>query len=117
MTWDYNDEQDRRILEIIQGLENVFDLLEAWRTRIQQVVTFPFKAEICESQEYDSIVQQGDVLKVHEIDDIDDKYGIIAHTRLGRKNIYFPLCELEAIDLNDDGKKIILDYAVWFANR
>ena len=83
----------------------------------QQVVLFPFKAEIVDVQEYDSIVQKGDVLKVHSIDDIDDKYGIVAHTRLGRKKVYFPLCDFEAIDLNDEGKKVIEDYAVWFANR
>jgi hypothetical protein len=62
-------------------------------------------------------VQYGDVLKVHSIDDIDDKYGIIAHARLGRKKIYFPLCELKVIELNDMERKVIDDYSVWFANR
>lgn len=117
MVWDNIEEQDKRILAIIRGLETEYDILKAWRSHIQQVVTFPFKAEIFEVQEYDSIVQQGDQVKVHAIDDIDDKYGIIAHTRFGRKKIYFPLCELEAIDLNDDGGKAIDDYGVWFANR
>jgi hypothetical protein len=81
------------------------------------VVKFPFKAEIFEVQESNSIVQQGDLLKVYSIDDIDDKYGIMAHTRFGRKKIYFPLCELEAIDLNDEERQVIVDYAVWFDNR
>ena len=117
MVWDINDEQDKRILKMIGELENEFDILNAWRSHIQRVVTFPFKAEIVTVQESNSIVQQGDLLKVHAIDDIDDKYGIIANTRFGRKKLYFPLCELEAIDLNDGGKTAILDYAVWFANR
>ncbi|WP_310172435.1 calcium-binding protein [Neobacillus niacini] len=91
--------------KIIRGLESESDILEAWRIRIQQVVTFPFKAEIFEVQEYVSIIQQGDLLKVLAIDDIDDKYGIIAHARFGRKKVYFPLCELEAIDLSHEGKK------------
>lgn len=117
MIWDYNGEQDRRILEIIRDLESESDILEAWRTHIKQVVTFPFKAEIFEVQESDSMVQQGTQLTVHTIDDIEDKYGIIAYARFGRKKVYFPLCELEAIDLNPEGKNVIFDYAVWFANR
>lgn len=45
------------------------------------------------------------LLKVHAIgDNIDDKYGIIASTRFGRKELYFPLCELEALDLSDAEK-------------
>jgi hypothetical protein len=115
MIWDLSE--DRRILEIIQGLDSEIDILEAWRTHIQKMVTFPFKAQIVQVQENDFIVQKGDILKVHSIEDIDDKYGIIAHTRFGRNKLYFPLCELEAVDLNDEGKRVIFDYAVWFANR
>ena len=29
-----------------------------------------------------------------------------------RKKIHFQLCELEAIDLNNEGEKVIFDYAV-----
>lgn len=117
MVWNINDEQDKRILKIIGELENESDILEAWRSHIQRVVTFPFKAEIFVVQVSNSIVQQGDLVKVHAIDDIDDKYGIIANIRFGRRKLYFPLCELEVIDLNARGKMVILDYAVWFANR
>ncbi|MBW8351551.1 calcium-binding protein [Bacillus sp. IITD106] len=117
MSWNYNDEQDRRILEVILDLEDELDILKAWRTRITQVVKFHFTAKIVEFQEKNSIVQQGDLLKIHSIDSIDDKYGIIVHTRLGRKKVYFPLCDLEAIDLDEEGRQVIDDYAVWFANR
>ncbi|AGK53591.1 calcium-binding protein [Bacillus sp. 1NLA3E] len=117
MIWDDDNEVNIRILKIIGDLENEGDILESWRAHIQQVVIFPFVAVLVQVQEYDSIFQQGDRLKVHAIDDIDDKYGIIANTRLGRKKILFPLCELEAVELNDEGKKAIYDYAVWFANR
>lgn len=68
-------------------------------------------------QDSNLIVKQGDRLKVHSIEDIDDKYGIIAHTRFGRKKIYFPLCELEAIDLDANERQVVDDYAVWFANK
>lgn len=117
MAWDINDEQDKRILKIIGELENVWDILEAWRAHIQEVVTFPFKAKIVEVQDYGSIVQQGDRLNVHSIEDIDEKYGIIVHTRFGKKKIYFPLCDLESINMNDEVIKVMDDYAVWFANR
>ncbi|GIN57385.1 calcium-binding protein [Lederbergia ruris] len=117
MIWNSNHKQDRRILEVIQDVEDELEILEAWKSRITQIVKFPFMAEIVEFQEFRSIVQQGDRLKVHSVDSIDEKYGIIVHTRLGREKIYFPLCDLEAIDLNDEGRQVIDDYAVWFANR
>ncbi|MTT32061.1 hypothetical protein GMB86_08585 [Terrilactibacillus sp. BCM23-1] len=48
------------------------------KNHIKQVVKIPFKAEIVEVQDSNLIVKQGDRLKVHSIEDIDDKYGIIA---------------------------------------
>lgn len=91
--------------------------MEEWLRCIQQVIQFPFYTKVTEWQDDTSIVQEGDLLKVHAIGDIDDKYGIIANTRFGRKKLYFPLCELEAIDLSDIEKNVLQDYAVWFANK
>jgi len=117
MIWDKTNEQDRRILETIRGLENESAILGEWQKQIRQVINFPFIGEVAEGQEYDSIVQYGDRLKVHAIDDIDDHNGIIANTRFGRKKVYFPLCDLEGIDLNVAEKNVLFDYSVWFANR
>lgn len=117
LIWDTNDIQDKRIVNTIKGFKSEADILEAWSIRIKKIVKFPFKAEIVEPQDFRSIVQQGDVLRVHYIEEIDDKYGVIANTRFGRKKVYFPLCALESLDSDDKGQKIIDDYAVWFANQ
>ena len=117
MKWKFDEDQDVRISRVVQDLSDEFAIMEEWFKCIQETVQFPFKARVFEIQEKSSVVQYGDVLKVHSIDDIGDKYGIIAHARLGRKKIYFPLCELEVIELNDMERKVIDDYSVWFANR
>jgi len=54
---------------------------------------------------------------VIKIESEEDLYGIIVEVRFGRKKRYFPLCDLETIDLDDEGKQASCDYRVWFANR
>ncbi|SFG79576.1 calcium-binding protein [Sporolactobacillus nakayamae] len=117
MYWDNINEQEKRIQKVIQNLKTESDIQDAWLSHTQHVVAFPFKAKVVESQEPDSIIQEGDVLNVHMLDFIDDKYGIIANSRLSRKKILIPLCELDAVALNEEGKNAIMDYATWFANR
>lgn len=117
MKWRYSEEQDERISSVVQDLDDEFEIMEEWLKCIHVTVQIPFKARVIEAQEYDSVVQYGDELKVYSINDIDDKYGIIALAGLGRKKVYFPLCELEPIKFSDKEKTVIDDYSVWFANR
>ncbi len=95
MEWGFTEEQDIRISNVVKDLESEIEIMEEWLRRIQQVIQFPFYTKVTEWQDDRSIVQEGDLLKVHAIGgDIDDKYGIIANTRIGRKKLYFPYSRL-----------------------
>ncbi|ABR49419.1 hypothetical protein Amet_3284 [Alkaliphilus metalliredigens QYMF] len=78
---------------------------------------FPFEAEVNEYQEPSCFIQQGDKLKVIKVESEEDLYWIIVEVRFDRFKSYFPLCDLKALYLDDDGKVALYDYRVWFANR
>ncbi|WP_280689383.1 calcium-binding protein [Lentibacillus salicampi] len=101
-----------------KDLTDEFDIGRNWISIIQESVTFPFKAEVGDWQEWGSPVQEGDQVKVHRIDDFyDNLYGLIVNTRLGRKKYHLPLVDLEPIDLSKEQAAVIDDYKVWFSNR
>jgi len=113
----FNEAQEERILKVIGSFTNEKDILDAWALRIEQSIAFPFQAEIADWQEMASIVQEGDVVKVHSIDGIFDMYGIIVNTRYGRKKVAIPLLDLEPINISGEQRMLLDDYNVWFSNR
>ena len=112
------DEQDRRIQQVLAGVDedDELDALNVWEEFLEKNLTFPFEAGVHESQERGSL-KAGDRVKVIEITDVDDMYGIIAHLRVGRKSYHFPLCDLEVVDESSPNFQPVDDYSVWFANR
>lgn len=118
MEWEIYDEQDERIQNVIADIEDdEMKLYEAWSKYLAEKLKFPFEAEVNEYQEPKCFIQQGDKLKVIKIESEEDLYGIIVEVRFESKQRYFPLCDLKALDLDDDGKEALYDYRVWFANR
>ena len=88
-----------------------------WSKYLSEKISFPFEAEICEYQEGESILCQGDKLKVHKIEGEDDLYGVIVSVRKGRKKYSFPLVDLKPINLDEEGNKAINEYQESFSNR
>src|SRR5699024_12445746 len=82
----FNEAQEERILKVIGSFTNEKDILDAWALRIEQSIAFPFQAEIADWQEMASIVQEGDVVKVHSIDGIFDMYGRSEERRVGKED-------------------------------
>lgn len=118
MEWEIYDEQDERIQKVIADIEDdEIKLYEVWNKYFVEKLKFPFEAEVNEYQEPRCSIQQGERLKVIKIESEEDLYGIIVEVRWGKKKRYFPLCDLKAIDLDDEGKQALYDYKVWFANR
>jgi hypothetical protein len=116
------DEEDRRIQEVLNLAEDESEeaAYEAWQEHFQEVLQFPFEAEVFEWQE-EGPLQEGDKVKVVSIiDDVeedDDIYGILVSLRHGRKKYEFPLCDLEVLDKSSANYQPVKDYAIWFANR
>ena len=116
--WDHLADENPGIAEVLRDLNDpdMFECLEAWEAHLTQVLTFPFEARVEELMRGGPI-RVGDLLQVLRIDDEDDKYGLLVDVRLGRQKYTFPLCDLEATDVNSSNYQPLRDYVVWFANR
>lgn len=102
---------------ILEGLGgNGLEPYEDWLQYLDNKISFPFEAIVCEYQEGEAI-SKGDKLKVHNIEGEEDLYGVIVSVRKGRKKYSFPLIDLESINLGEEGKKAIDEYKEWFSNR
>ena len=115
---DESEEIDRRIYTILDNAEDESEeaAYEAWQEHFQEVLQFPFEAEVFEWQE-EGPLQEGDKVKVVSIYEDDDIYGILVSLRHGRKKYEFPLCDLEVLDKSSANYQPVKDYAIWFANR
>ena len=116
--YSYLGEQGKRIQKVLKNInpDNVWKNMEAWGNHFKNVLQFPFEAEVSEVQD-DGPLDAGDKVKVVEVTDVDDLYGVIVKVRQGRKGYYFPLCDLEVCDKKSSNYTPVNDYAVWFANR
>jgi hypothetical protein len=112
------DEQDRRIQQVLASVDedDELDALNVWEEYLEKNLAFPFEAVVDEAQERGPL-KTGDRVKVIEITDVDEMYGIIAHLRVGRKSYDFPLCDLKVVDESLPNFQLVDDYGVWFANR
>lgn len=120
MKWEvYHEyEEDIRVQNVIIEVENdETKLYEAWEKYLKDKINLPFKGKVSEYQHPSSSIYQDDEVKVVKFESIEDLYGIIVEIRYKREKNYFPLCDLEAIDLDEEGKQALDDYRYWFANR
>ena len=115
---DWDEEEDSRIQAILDNAEDESEeaAYEAWQEHLQDVLEFPFEAEVFEWQE-DGPLQEGDTVKVVSLDECDESDGVLVLLRHRRKDYEFPLCDLEVLDKSSPNYQPVNDYAVWFANR
>ena len=93
------------------------DVFEAWKDHLESNLTFPYTAEVYESQHPSSSIKQGDYLKVLSLLQIDDMYGIIATVQSVRSTLHFPLCDLIPVKEKSPNHYHSRSYNLWFANR
>lgn len=116
--WSYLGEEGKRIQAVLDKAENGSEwaAYEAWEAHFEQVLNFPFEAEVSEWQEKGSL-RTGDEVKVLGIEGSEELYGILVSLRRERRKYVFPLCDLEVVDKSSSNYQSVKDYAVWFANR
>lgn len=118
--WDCLNDEGDRIKKVLAGVDedNEIEALQAWEDFLFEKLEFPFDAKVAEYQERGRL-KVNDKVKVVEIVDTDDLYGIIVNLRhKARKKSYdFPLCDLEVTDKKSANYLPVKDYCVWFANR
>lgn len=118
MKWEIFSEQDKRIYEVIKDIkdDDYMLALDKWEKIFKEKLVFPFEAKVGDLDDACPI-QAGDRLRVHGIEMADDLHGVIVNVRKGRKKYALELCLLEVIEDNEEMKKLIDDYAVWFGNK
>ncbi len=116
--WSWLGEEGVRIGEILAGVDpdDEMALIDRWEEHLRRRLQFPFDASVAEYQERGPL-QAGDRVSVQGIFDTDDHYGIIVLLKQQRRQYHFPLCDLEASDERSPNYQVVLDYAIWFANR
>lgn len=119
--WDHLDGPEGELIrqvfaEYEDGVEGELGQLYAWDEYLTANLTLPFEAEVSEFQERGSF-RVGDKVKVAELFEADDHYGIIVKLGPNRKGSHFPLSDLEAVDKKSPQYPLVHAYSVWFANR
>lgn len=117
-SWSFLGEEGKRIQAVLakareRGEWAAFD---AWEEHFQQVLTFPFEAEVSEWQERGPL-RTGDRVTVSGLEGWEDLYGLLVALRQKRRTYVFPLCDLEVLDKSSANYQPVKDYVVWFANR
>ena len=112
-------DQGERIQEVLSRKsvpDTEDDLDDVWMEYLQDVLAFPFEAEVAEYQER-GILHLGDRVEVVNIAGYDELYGVLVNIRFDGKDYVFPLCDLQAVDEYSPNSQPIMDYSTWFANR
>ena len=102
--------------EVIAEADTADDEVEAWNQYLMQVLVFPFEAKVSEIQEKGPL-NDGDLVKIQDIIEADDLYGLLVDVQCGREHVVFPLCDLTVRDRTSANYTLVQDYCVWFANR
>ena len=87
-----------------------------WESFLSCNLTFPFNGVVSDNDGAGPI-QQGDKVTVVKITGFDDKYGVIAGIKIGRRVIHFPIIDIEVADKTSPNNKPLDDYGTWFCNR
>jgi hypothetical protein len=116
--WSFLGEEGQRINQILAGVnpDNEMAVMRAWKRHLDKCLVFSFEAEVAEFQERGPL-RARDRLKVLDISDVDDFYGIIVSAKAKHGWCDFPLCDLEVVDEGSPNYQPVHDYCVWFANR
>jgi hypothetical protein len=96
-----------------------------WEEWFEDNLEFPFmvtrKEDMSDNpfseDEKNKPFQLGNTMKVVEIEDNDENYGIIMKVREGRNTGHVPLSDLEVTPKDDANFWPVREYVVWFANR
>lgn len=96
-------------------LDNYIELYEKWEEYLSENLEFPLETKVVESER--GKIRDGAKIKLLELEDYDDMYGIFGIGKYERGAVTFPICNLEAIDKKSRNYALLRDYAIWFANR
>lgn len=115
---DLYDEQEinEKYGEIFKGISpsDYYELYEKWKDYLSNELSFPFEVEVVESMR--GGLKIGTKIKLLDLDDYDDMYGIFGIGKSEMGAVTFPICNVEATDEKSNNYELLRDYVIWFAN-
>lgn len=112
------EEEDKSIKygRLFQGirLDNYNQLYQKWEEYLSENLEFPIETKVVETPR--GRIRNGAKIKLLDIEDYDDMYGIFGIGKHERAAITFPICNLEATNKKSKNYELLRDYAIWFAN-
>lgn len=110
------DTKSIKYSKLFQGikLDNYNQLFQKWEEYLSENLEFPIQTEVVESPR--GRIRNGAKIKLLDIEDYDDMYGIFGIGKHEREAITYPICNLEAINKKSKNYELLRDYAIWFAN-
>ena len=110
------EEKSIKYGKLFQGikLDNYSQLYQKWEKYLVKNLDFPIETKVVESER--GRIRNGDKIKLLDIEDYDDMYGVFGIGKFGREAVTFPICNLEAIDKKSKNYELLRDYAIWFSN-
>jgi len=112
------EEEDKCIKygKLFQGikLNNYNQLYQKWTKYLSENLKFPIETKVVESGK--GKIRNGAKIKLLDIEDYDDMYGIFGIGKYEREAVTYPICNLEAIDKKSKNYELLRDYVIWFAN-
>ena len=116
--WIFLGDEGERIQKVLDGIhpDDEDACLEVWLEHLDNSITFPFEAELVESEGYGPI-RIGDTFTVFGFDEIFAGYGILVDVKKDRQIYQLPLADLKVKDEQTPQYQLVRDYVVWFDNR
>jgi len=109
-------EKNQKYGELFKGISSsdYNGFFQKWEEYLIENLKFPLDVEVAESER--GSLKIGTKIKLLDLDDYDDKYGIFGIGKYEMGAITFPLCNMEAKEKNSENYELLRDYVVWFAN-
>ncbi len=110
-------EKDQMYAEIFKGIDtsDYHGLYQKWEEYLNENLDFPFEVEVAEYER--GGLKIGTKIKLLDLDDYDEKYGIFGIGKYEMGSVISPICNLEATDESSSNYELLRDYVVWFANK
>jgi hypothetical protein len=104
----------KKVLKEVMTKKKEEQLYEWWDF-MEEELTFPFKAVIQESENIE--LKWKDIVKVKNIEDFREPYGILVEIRKRKRKYIFPLCDLEIIDKQSKNHFITQAFLEWWTEK
>ena len=116
--WSGYEGLENVILEVVKDIEpeESLTLFNTWKDYLNKKLIFPFEAEIAQFLGKGKL-RQGDILKVLNIDFIDEEHGMIVAVKKGNNKYFIPLSDLEVIDKTSENYSSLKAYTIWFEHK